>query len=144
MTVPVNINVTGNPEANIILDKIRFLKGKLFQFPLDTNENIGLLQKKNKSNKETKSKQYSIGISSKWNWREKDEGLNLSARRQQWMQEEFEDTKGAGRQHNGQRKKDKQQSTKHTHKTRDRVTRIPLKPGVNSCAISPIRRLYKL
>ena len=41
--VPVNINVTGNPEANIILDKIRFLKGKLFQFPLDTNENIGLL-----------------------------------------------------------------------------------------------------
>ena len=41
--VPVNINVTGNPETNIILDKIRFLKGKLFQFPLDTNENIGLL-----------------------------------------------------------------------------------------------------
>jgi len=33
------------------------------------------------------------------------------------------------RQHNGQKKKgqkDKQRSTKHTHKTKDRVTRIPL------------------
>jgi len=29
--------------------------------------------------------------------------------------------------------KDKQRSTKHTHKTKDRVTRTPLKPGVNSC-----------
>ena len=26
------------------------------------------------------------------------------------------------RQHNGQKKKDKQRSTKHTHKTKDRVT----------------------
>jgi len=50
-------------------------------------------------------------------------------------QEEFEDTKGVfrirkstkNRQHNGQ--KDKQRSTKHTHKTKDRVTRTPLKPG---------------
>ena len=68
------------------------------------------------------------------------------------MQEEFEDTKGAGRirkskknrQHNGQEKKNKQRSTKHTHKTRDRVTRTPLKTGVNSGAISPLRCLYKL
>ena len=30
--------------------------------------------------------------------------------------------------------KDKQRSTKHTHKTKDRVTRTPLKTGVNSCA----------
>ena len=30
------------------------------------------------------------------------------------------------RQHNGQKKKDKVQSTKHTHKTKDRVTRTPL------------------
>jgi hypothetical protein len=30
--------------------------------------------------------------------------------------------------------KDKQRSTTHTHKTKDRVTRIPLKPGVNSGA----------
>ena len=49
---------------------------------------------------------------------------------------EFEDTKGVirirkskNRQHNGQKKKDKQRSTKHTHKTKDRVT--PLKSGVN-------------
>ena len=28
--------------------------------------------------------------------------------------------------------KDKQRSTKHTHKTKDRVTRTPLKPGMNS------------
>ena len=28
--------------------------------------------------------------------------------------------------------KDKQRSIKHTHKTKDRVTRTPLKPGVNS------------
>jgi hypothetical protein len=31
-------------------------------------------------------------------------------------------------------KKDKQRSTKHTHKTQDRVTRILQKPGVNSGA----------
>ena len=30
--------------------------------------------------------------------------------------------------------KDKQRSTKHTHKTKDQVTRTPLKPGVNSVA----------
>ena len=51
-------------------------------------------------------------------------------------QEEFEDTKGVlgnriskkNRQHNGQKKKkqkNKQRSTKHTHKTKDRVTRTP-------------------
>jgi hypothetical protein len=36
------------------------------------------------------------------------------------------------RKHNGQKKtvqKDKQRSTKHTYKTKDRVTRTPLKPG---------------
>ena len=33
------------------------------------------------------------------------------------------------RQHNGQKKKDKQRSTKHTHKTKDRVTPIQLKTG---------------
>ena len=31
-------------------------------------------------------------------------------------------------------KKDKQRSTKHTHKAKYRVTRTPLKTGVNSCA----------
>ena len=36
------------------------------------------------------------------------------------------------RQHNGQKKKDKQRSKKHTHKTKDRETRTPVKPGVNS------------
>ena len=52
--------------------------------------------------------------------------------------EEFEDTKRVtririskkNRQDNGQKKKvqmDKQRSTKHTHKTKDRVTRTPLK-----------------
>ena len=55
-----------------------------------------------------------------------------------------EDTKGVirirnskkNRQRNGQEKKDKQRSTKHTHKIKDRVTRTPLKtkPGVNSDA----------
>ena len=39
------------------------------------------------------------------------------------------------RQHNGQKKKykkDKQRSTKQTHKTKDRVTRTPLKiPLIN-------------
>ena len=57
-------------------------------------------------------------------------------------QEEFEDTKGAirirmlkkTRQHNGKRKKYKQRSTKHTHTTRARVTRTPLKQGVISGA----------
>ena len=56
------------------------------------------------------------------------------------MEEEFEDTKGVIRihiskkirQHNGQKKKvqkDKQRSTKHTHKTKDRITQTPLKTG---------------
>ena len=31
--------------------------------------------------------------------------------------------------------KDKQRSTKHTYKTKDRVTRTALKHGVNSCAL---------
>ena len=47
----------------------------------------------------------------------------------------FEDSKGVirirksskNRQHNGQMKKDKQRSTRHTHKTKDRVTQTPLK-----------------
>ena len=33
------------------------------------------------------------------------------------------------RQHNDQKKKDKQRSTKHAYKTKDRVTRTPLKIG---------------
>jgi hypothetical protein len=33
------------------------------------------------------------------------------------------------RQKNGQKKKDKQRSTKHTHKAKDRVSRTPLKTG---------------
>ena len=54
------------------------------------------------------------------------------------MQEELEDIKGVirirnskkNRQHNGQKDKgqrDKQRSTKHIHKTKDRVTRTPIK-----------------
>ena len=34
----------------------------------------------------------------------------------------------------GKGQMEKQRSTKHTYKTKDRVTRTPLKPGVNSCA----------
>ena len=57
------------------------------------------------------------------------------------------------RQHNDQKKKvqkDKQRSTKHTHKTEDRIARTPLKTGgelmcsgrVNSsCSTSGIRRV---
>ena len=57
------------------------------------------------------------------------------------LQEEFEDTKGAIRIRipttqwpKEKVQKDKQWSTKHTYKTKDRITRIPLKPGVNSGA----------
>ena len=69
-------------------------------------------------------------------------------------EEEFEDTKGViririskkNRQHNGQKKKvqkNKQRSTKHTHKTKDRVTRTPLKSErVSSfCSASGICRV---
>ena len=52
------------------------------------------------------------------------------------MYEEFEDTKVVirirtskkNRQHNGKKKdkRDKQRSTKHTHKIKDRATRTPL------------------
>jgi hypothetical protein len=75
------------------------------------------------------------------------------------LQEEFEDTKGAiriciskNRQHTGQKKvqKDKQRSTKHAYKTKDRVTRTPLKTGGElrcsgrvgrSCSTSHTRRV---
>ena len=52
-----------------------------------------------------------------------------------FTKEEFEDTKGVIRicisqeVQNGQKKKYKQRSTKHTYKTKDRVTRTPLKTG---------------
>jgi hypothetical protein len=56
------------------------------------------------------------------------------------MKKEFEDSKGViririskkNKQHSGQKKKvqkDKQRSTKHTYKTKDRVTQTPLKTG---------------
>jgi hypothetical protein len=56
------------------------------------------------------------------------------------LEEGFKDTKGVirirkskkDRQHNGQKKRDKQRSTKDTHKTKDRVTPTPLYTGVNS------------
>ena len=61
------------------------------------------------------------------------------------MWEEFDDTKGViririskNRQHNGQTKKYKQRSTKHTHKTKDRVTRTPLQTGFGA------RGLYEM
>ena len=47
------------------------------------------------------------------------------------LKEEFEDTKGVIRtqwpKEKGQ--KDKQRSTQHTYKTKDRITRTPLKTG---------------
>ena len=59
-----------------------------------------------------------------------------------FCQKDFEDTKGVirirkskDRQHNGQKKKDKQRSTKHTHRKNDRVTQISLKLAVNSYAL---------
>ena len=54
------------------------------------------------------------------------------------VQEEFEDTKGVIRIRISKKnrqwpkekvQKDKQRSTKHTHKTKDRATQTPLKPG---------------
>ena len=61
--------------------------------------------------------------------------------------DELEDIKGViririskkNRQHNGQKKvrKDKQRSTKHTYKTKDRETRTPQKTGgnINQCIV---------
>jgi hypothetical protein len=54
------------------------------------------------------------------------------------------------RRHNGQKKKDRQRSSKYTHKTKDRVTRTPLKTGgelrcsgrvSSSCSTSGTRRV---
>ena len=54
------------------------------------------------------------------------------------------------RQRNGQKKKDKQRSIKHTHKTKDRVTRTTLQTGCEltcsgrvgrSCSTSDISRV---
>ena len=61
--------------------------------------------------------------------------MNVSDVENHYAQEEFEDTKGAiriciakkNRQHNDQ--KDKQRSTQHTYKTKDRITRTRLKTG---------------
>jgi hypothetical protein len=71
--------------------------------------------------------------------------------------EEFEDTKGViririskNRQHKEKVQKDKQRSTKHTHKIKDRVPLIPLKSGSermcsgrvrSSCSTSDTRRV---
>ena len=80
------------------------------------------------------------------------------------IKKSFEHTKGViririskkDRQHNGQKKKgqnDKQRSTKHTHKTKDRVTRTPLKTGgtprfsgrvSSSCSNIDTRRVKRL
>jgi len=74
------------------------------------------------------------------------------------VQEEFEDTKGViririskkNRQHDGQKKKDKQRTRKHTYKTKDRVTRTPVKTGgelmcsgrvTSACSTSDTRRV---
>jgi hypothetical protein len=78
-----------------------------------------------------------------------------------YNQEEFEDTKG-GNQHpyieeeqttqwpKKKVQKDKQRTTKHTHKTKDRVTQTPLKTGgelrcsgrvSSSCSTSGTRRV---
>jgi hypothetical protein len=57
--------------------------------------------------------------------------------------EEFEDTKDVIRIRKSREnrqwpkekvQKDEQRSTKHTHKTKDRVQRTPLKTGVKTCA----------
>ena len=58
------------------------------------------------------------------------------------------------RQHNSQRKKDKKLSTKHTHKTKDRVTRTSLQTGSelrysvlrvsSSCSTSDTRRVNRV
>ena len=52
------------------------------------------------------------------------------------MEEEFEDTKGViririskNRPNEKKRQRNKQRSTKHSHKTKDRVTRTTLKTG---------------
>jgi hypothetical protein len=77
-----------------------------------------------------------------------------------FLWERFEDTKwvirirkSKNRQNNDQKEKvqkDKQRSTKHTHKTKDRVTRTPLKTGgelgcfgrvSNSCSTNGNRRV---
>ena len=66
--------------------------------------------------------------------------------------EESEDTKGAiririskkNRQHNGQNKKDKKRSTEHTYKTKDRVTRTPLKTGGELRCFGRVGSSYKL
>ena len=65
-------------------------------------------------------------------------------------EEKFEDIKGVIRNRVSKKnrqqycpnkvQKDKQRSTKHTHKTKDRVTRIPLKAGV----IFPSKKYSKM
>jgi hypothetical protein len=44
----------------------------------------------------------------------------------QWPKEKGQ----KNRQHNGQKKKDKQRSTKHTYKTKDPVTQTPLRKAI--------------
>ena len=55
--------------------------------------------------------------------------LNKSIRRVWRYQRVIRICISKNRQHNGQKKKYKQRSTKHTHKTKDRVTQTPLKTG---------------
>jgi hypothetical protein len=69
-------------------------------------------------------------------------------------QEEFEDTKGVirirtskrNRQHNGQRKRDKQRFTKHTHKNKTNPTENGMNSGrvSSSCSTSGTRHVNLL
>jgi hypothetical protein len=80
-----------------------------------------------------------VAITIIWNahcwWHENGDIWTLQWRNKIALKEEFEDTNGViririseNRQYNGQKKKvqkDKQRSTKHSYKTKDRVTRTP-------------------
>ena len=80
-------------------------------------------------------------------WRKNSEGDMICEVCKKYEQEEFEDTKGESesvywRTDNTMAKekvqKDKQRSTKHTHKTKDLVTWTPLKPGVPASLVAPV------
>jgi hypothetical protein len=55
-----------------------------------------------------------------WRYQRGNQNPDIKKQATQWSKEKVQ--------------KDKQRSTNHTHKNKDRITRTPQKPGVNSCA----------
>ena len=116
-----------------------YIKGQTTQWPQDTKEVLRIRTSKDRQHNGHKIPNgYSESVHQRTDntmatrYQMGTQNLYIKGQTTQWPQ----DTKGVlrirtskDRQHKVKRQKDKQRSTKHTYKTKDRVTRSPLKTG---------------